>query len=175
MERVIQVINRMQTEGVISTYAIGGGIAAIYYLEPYQTDDIDVFIPVSGVAVSQVGLISLEPIFGYLKELGYVPLKEGIVIEDWLVQFIPTFESVQEEAISKALKVPFGKTETKIFPPEYLAAELLRSGRRKDHARVIALIEAKRVNLNSLRDIIKRHDLTEKWKAFAKQFDLEEE
>ena len=174
MERVIQVINRMQADGVISNYAIGGGIAAIYYLEPYQTDDIDVFIPVAAVAVGQVGLISLEPIFGYLKGLGYVPLREGVLIEDWLVQFIPTSESVQEEAISNALNVPFGKTEAKIFSAEYLAAELLRSGRRKDHARVIALIEAKKVNMNSLRDIIKRHDLTDKWKAFARQFDLEE-
>ena len=139
-----------------------------------QAHDIDVFIPVGTVAIGQVGLISLEPIFGYLKGLGYVPLKEGVLIEDWLVQFIPTFESVQEEAISRALNVPFGKTETRIFSPEYLAAELLRSGRRKDHARVIALIEAKKVNMNSLRDIIKRHNLADKWKVFARQFDLEE-
>src|SRR5205814_4542473 len=99
MERVIQVINRMEADGVIDNYAIGGGIAAVYYLEPYETDDIDVFIPVGTVAIAQVGLISLEPIFGYLKGLGYVPLKEGVLIEDWLVQLIPTFESVQEEAI----------------------------------------------------------------------------
>ncbi len=174
MERVIQVINRMEADGVIAKYAIGGGIAAIYYLEPYETDDIDVFIPVAAVAVGEAGLISLEPIYGYLRNLGYDPVREGVLIEDWLVQFIPTFESVQEEAISKSLKVPFGRTETKIFPPEYLAAELLRSGRRKDHARVIALIEAKKVNMNSLRDIIERHKLADKWKAFAKQFDLEE-
>jgi hypothetical protein len=40
MERVIQVINRMETDGVIENYAIGRGIAAIYYLEPYLTDDM---------------------------------------------------------------------------------------------------------------------------------------
>jgi len=44
MEKVIEVLNRMQADGVIEKFAIGGGIAAIYYLEPYQTDDIDVFI-----------------------------------------------------------------------------------------------------------------------------------
>jgi hypothetical protein len=97
MERVIQVINRMQADGIIGKYAIGGGIAAIYYLEPYDTDDIDVFIPIAAVAVDQVGLSSLEPIYGYLKNLGYHPVREGVLIEDWLVQFIPTFESVQEE------------------------------------------------------------------------------
>lgn len=70
MERVIQVINRMQADGVIENYAIGGGIAAVYYLEPYQTDDIDIFIPVSAVAFGEAGLVSLEPIYSYLNSLG---------------------------------------------------------------------------------------------------------
>ena len=56
MEKVIQVLNRMQADGVIEKYAIGGGIAAIYYLEPYQTDDIDVFV--LPVVVSEGGLVS---------------------------------------------------------------------------------------------------------------------
>jgi len=30
MEKVIQILNRMQADGVIEKYAIGGGIAAIY-------------------------------------------------------------------------------------------------------------------------------------------------
>jgi len=174
MERVIQVLNRMLADRVIENYAIGGGIAAIYYLEPYQTDDIDVFIPAVTVSVGEVGLISLEPIYSYLKELGFTPLKEGVVIEDWLVQFIPTFEPMQDEAISKSRRIKFGDTETNIFTAEHLAAELLRSGRRKDHLRVIALLESNHVNVQQLRSIINRYNLTEKWKKFARQFDLEE-
>ena len=173
MERVIRVINRMEADGVIANYAIGGGIAAVYYLEPYETDDIDVFIPAVAV-VGQAGLISLEPIYSYLKNLGYHPVKEGVLIEDWLVQFLPTFETVQEEAISQARRVTYGETETKIFAPEYLAAELLRSGRRKDHARVIALLEANEVNMGQFREIVGRHGLADKWKTFARQFQLEE-
>lgn len=174
MERVIQVINRMEADGVIDNYAIGGGIAAVYYLEPYETDDIDVFVPAVAVAVGQAGLISLEPIYGYLKNLGYLPVREGVVIEDWLVQFLPTFESIQEEAISQSRHVTFGKTETKIFAPEYLAAELLRSGRRKDHARVIDLIEGNHVDMRLFRELVNRHGLAEQWKTFANQFQLEE-
>jgi hypothetical protein len=173
VERVIQVINRMKADGVVENYAIGGGIAAIYYLEAYLTDDIDIFIPVASVSVGKAGLVSLEPIYGYLKGFGYLPSKEGVIIEDWLVQFIPTFEPMQEEAISKSRHVTYGETETNIFTAEYLAAELLRSGRRKDHVRVIALIESNRVDMEILRDIISRYGLTEKWKTFAKQFDLE--
>jgi hypothetical protein len=84
MEKVIRVLNRMQAEGVIEKYAIGGGIAAIYYLEAYHTDDIGVFI--SPVAVGGSGLVSLDPVYAYLETLGYHPVKEGVLIEDWLVQ-----------------------------------------------------------------------------------------
>jgi hypothetical protein len=174
MERAIQVINRMEADGVIDNYAIGGGIAAVYYLEPYETDDIDVFVPAVAVAVGQAGLISLEPIYNYLKNLGYTPMSEGVLIEDWLVQFLPTFESIQEEAISQSLRVKYGETETKIFAPEYLAAELLRSGRRKDHARVIDLLEGNHVDMRRFREIVGRHGLADKWKTFARQFRLEE-
>lgn len=174
MERVLQVINRMEADGVIDDYAIGGGIASIYYLEPYQTDDIDVFVPAFAVTVGQAGLISLEPIYGYLKILGYLPVREGVLIEDWLVQFLPTFESIQEEAILHSRHVTFGQTETKIFAPEYLAAELLRSGRRKDHVRVIDLLEGNHIDMKLFRDLISRHSLIDKWQKFARQFQLEE-
>ena len=164
----------MQADGVIENYAIGGGIAAIYYLEPYQTDDIDVFIPVSAVLVGSAGLISLEPIYGYLKRLGYEPTKEGVQVEDWLVQFIPTFERVQEEAIAESRRVTYGATETKIFTAEYLAAELLRSGRLKDKVRVMALIKGDDFDTNLFHEIVTKHGLADTWKKFALQFDLEE-
>ena len=174
MERVLQIINRMEADGVIENYAIGGGIAAIYYIEPYHTDDLDIFIPVSAVSVGAAGLISLEPIYAYLTQAGYEPAKEGVMIEDWLVQFIPTFESIQVEALQNTFSVRYGETETKIFSPEYLAAELLRSGRLKDHLRVIALFESGKMDKELFRDIIKRHHLSDKWTEFAKRFDQEE-
>jgi hypothetical protein len=174
MERVLQVINGMETAGVIENYAIGGGIAAIYYIEPYDTDDLDIFIPVSAVAVGKAGLISLKPIYFYLTQMGYHASKEGVLIEDWLVQFIPTFHPIQVEALQNTVHAKYGETETKIFSPEYLAAELLRSGRPKDHVRVLALLETDKLDRGLFHDIIKRHGLTGKWAAFAKRFEQEE-
>ena len=172
MEKVIQVINRMQEDGVIDKYAIGGGIATVYYLEPYETDDIDVFV--SPVVASQSGLVSLEPIYSYLAKLGYQAVREGVLIEDWLVQFVPVFTTVQEEAVVQARQVTYGDTHTFIFTAEFLAAELLRSGRRKDHARVIDLIEAGQVDMAMFRHIVFRHGIGEKWNEFAGRFNLEE-
>jgi hypothetical protein len=172
MEKILELLNRMQASGVIESFAIGGGIAAIYYLEAYSTDDIDVFI--SPVVVGERGLISFGHIYRYLEEQGYHPEKEYIRIEDWLVQFVPASESVQEEAVADAKRVTFGATHTLIFSAEHLAAELLRSGRRKDNERVAALIESEQMNRKLFRDIIERHGLIDKWKVFAARYDLEE-
>ena len=172
MEKVIQVLNRMQADGVIEKYAIGGGIAAIRYLEPYLTDDIDVFL--SPVVVSETGLISFGRIYSYLQELGYHPEKEYIRIGDWLVQFIFASESVQEEAVEHADRVAFAGIYTSMFSAEHLAAELLRSGRLKDLTRVAALLTSERMDMNKFRDIIRRHGLQEKWKQFASRYDFEE-
>ena len=171
MEKVLELLNRMQAERIIEKFAIGGGIAAIYYLEAYSTDDIDVFI--SPVVIGDAGLISFEHVYRYLQEQGYHPEKEYIRIEDWLVQFVPASESVQEEAIANARRVTFGATYTFIFSAEHLAVELLRSGRRKDNERVAALIESGQMDLKLFRDIIQRNGLIDKWEKFAARYDLE--
>jgi hypothetical protein len=172
MEKVIEILNRMQADGVIEKYAIGGGIAAIRYLEPYLTDDVDIFI--SPVVVGADGLVSFGRIYSYLDELGYKPEKEYIEIEGWLVQFVPASESVQEEAVAKAERVAFAGEYTPIFSCEHLAAELLRSGRLKDHMRVVALLESEQMDMEVFHDIIRRHGLAEKWKEFAARNNLEE-
>ena len=173
MEKVIEVLNRMQADGVFEKFAIGGGIAAIYYLEPYQTDDIDVFfLP---VFFGDSGLVSLEPIYSYLDKLGYHSVEEGvgILIEDWPVQFIPIGESVQEEAVVKARRVAFGDNRTPVFTAEHLAAELLRSGRLKDLVRVIDLMKSDQFDAALFQDVVQRHGLSAKWKEFVVRFDLE--
>jgi hypothetical protein len=76
MEKVLQLLNRMQTEGVIEKFAIGGGIGAIYYLEPYSTDDIDVFL--SSILLEQTGLVPFAGIYAYLEKQGYHPEREYI-------------------------------------------------------------------------------------------------
>lgn len=169
MEKVIQVLNQMQADGVFDKYAIGGGIAAIYYLEPYQTDDIDVFI--SPVLVGESGLISFGSMYAYLEDLGYYPEGESILIEDWLVQFLPGSEPVQEEAVINAKQVRFGDALAMIFSAEYLAAEWLRSGREKDWNRVLALLRSESLDEKVFMEIIARHGFIERFNVFAARYD----
>jgi len=42
--QTIAVINKMQADGIIEKYAIGGAVGAAFYLKPDTTKDIDVYI-----------------------------------------------------------------------------------------------------------------------------------
>jgi len=64
----------------------------------------------------------------------------------------------------------FEGTQTLIFSAEHLAAELLRSGRLKDHLRVVALLESEQMNMDTFHEIISRNKLVEKWGAFSTRY-----
>ncbi|MDI6738957.1 MAG: hypothetical protein QME74_01160 [Candidatus Edwardsbacteria bacterium] len=44
MQEAIRVINQLKADDIIKDYAIGGGMAAIYYAETRLTYDLDVFV-----------------------------------------------------------------------------------------------------------------------------------
>ena len=57
----------------------------------------------------------------------------------------------------QADRVAFAGSYTSMFSAEHLAAELLRSGRLKDHARVLDLLKSEQMDMNIFRGIIHRH------------------
>lgn len=167
MEKTIAVINQLESEGLIQRYAIGGAVAATRYIEPIQTYDLDLFVL---LPVSPSGLVSLTPIYTYLAQRGYAPQGEGIVIEGWPVQFLPIYDEVTEEALVRAVEVEFGSTPTRVFSAEYLAAIMLKTGRPKDHARLIQFLEFSALDRTTFEQIVARHGLTAKWEIFRKRF-----
>jgi hypothetical protein len=66
MKASLEVINRMEADGLIGGHAIGGAVGATFYLEPVATLDIDIF-----VSFQKGGLISLSPIYDCLTAQGY--------------------------------------------------------------------------------------------------------
>jgi hypothetical protein len=78
VKETLKITNEMQADGVIGKYAIGGAVGATMYLEPAATLDVDIFalIPAS----SESPLLSLTPIYDYLKARGGVIEYEHIKI-----------------------------------------------------------------------------------------------
>jgi hypothetical protein len=156
----------MVKDGVIQQYAIGGAVAAIFYIEPINTNDLDVFFHVSD---SSPGLDILAPLYEYLSGLGYKGQREAIDIEGWPVQFLPVFNPLLEEAVEQAKEVRFQRAKTRVMQAEHLVAIMLQTGRLKDHARIAQFIEHEAVDQKLLADILERHGLIKKWEKLKRQ------
>jgi len=167
MEKTILVLNEMQSAGVIGRYAIGGAVAAFFYIEPGTTFDLDVFIAWEPGAE---GLLNLGPIYAYLLERGYRAERETIMIEGWAVQFLPPGSALTREALKEAQPVAIGQIPTSIFTKEHLMAICLETGRPKDIARLVQFVEEGDPNEEKLFAILDRHGLRAKWKNFRARF-----
>jgi hypothetical protein len=163
MEKTLKVINKMEADGLIVKYAIGGAIAVLFHAEPVLTYDMDVFC---FLPKADGKLLTLSPIYSYLKEKGYREEKEHIIIEGLPVQFIPAYNDLIAEAVIRAKKTRFKRTPTKVVRAEYLMAILLQTDRPKDRARLAQLLEQASIDLAALAGILKRYGLESKWQKF---------
>ena len=90
MEKTLQVLNRMEADGVIRRYAIGGAIAATFYVEPISTFDLDIFFTIDDASDK---FLLLTQLYDYLAALGYSGACEAMDIEGWPVHVLPAFNS----------------------------------------------------------------------------------
>ncbi len=166
MKKVFQLLNEMVRDGEMSNYAIGGAIAAVFYVEPFATQDIDVFVMMKPEAS---GLVTTIPGWDYLKAHGYKEIRgEAVVVEDWPVQFIPVSNALEEEAFLNAATLDFEGEPVRVVLAEHLVAIMLRTGRLKDLARVEMFLSQDAVDQNVVLDIVGRHKLEKQWAEFTK-------
>jgi hypothetical protein len=167
-QAALKVVNQMQAASVIGKYAIGGAVAATFYLEPAATLDIDIFISFKDVPKGY--LVSLDPIFNYLKPLGHKVEDAHVVIGGWQVQFLPADDDLYHEALSQAVETNVGKVKTRVMTAEHLMAIALKTGRGKDFIRLEQFVQGKIFDGEKLDEILARHKLVAKWKQFNDKY-----
>ena len=155
MKATLAVLSDLEREGVFRRYAIGGAMGAMFYVEPVVTYDMDVFVVLSTVR----GLLTLTPIYEVLRQRGYEPQDECILIEGVPVQFLPAYNPLVEEALEQARAVEVEGVPTRVLPLEHLIARALQTGRLKDRARVQLLMAEGAVNTGRLAEICGRYGL----------------
>lgn len=165
MKETLEIINRMQADGVIAKYAIGGAVGATFYIEPAATLDVDVFVILPEVASG-----ALVDLYQYLAKRGHKPDREHIVIGTWPVQFLHASNALEEETLSEAISTEVDGVPTRVMSAEHLVAIALRTARSKDHARILQFLEHKAVDDAKLRSVLSRHDLMPKWEKFRARY-----
>jgi hypothetical protein len=175
MKQTLEVVNRMEADGIVSRYAIGGAVAAYNYVEPAVTEDLDILISLDKHPQQpKSGLVALGPVLSYLQQRGYSEFrKEGLVIEGWPVQFLPVADDLDAEALAQAEEVEIeinpteGSVKCRVLQPQHIVATALRTGRPKDRIRIAQFLEENAVELDALCDVIGRHGLQQAWRTFC--------
>ena len=164
MRNVFRLLNEMVRDGEIENYAVAGAIAAIFYIEPFATQDVDIFV---SMEVDPSGLVTQIPGWEYLRARGYSEIRgEAVVVEDWPVQFIPISNALEEEAYLNAAAVEFEGEQVRVVLAEHLVAIMINVGRLKDLARAQMFLAQDAVDRELLLEIIGRHGLQSKWAEF---------
>ena len=168
MKATLEAINQMQADGIIGKYAIGGAVGATFFLEPAATLDVDVFVSLPTAAGGL--LVSLAPIYDYLKTHGGTVQDECIVIGGWPVQFIPPKDDLEREAVEESIPTSVDGINTWVMSAQHLVAIALRTGRTKDYIRILQFLEQDAVDKAKLYSVLEHHGLTAKWQQFERKY-----
>lgn len=165
MEKTLKFIKELKEKKVLKDFSIGGGIAALYYIEPLLTYDLDIFfIPIKD------GIDVLAPIYQYLKEKGFKAKKEHVLIEGVPVKFIPVYNELVKEAVQYSDEAKYGRIKTRVLGLEYLIAVMLQTFRPKDRERLVKIFEEAKIELKLLKKILRKYGLYDKYVQFKELY-----
>lgn len=151
---VLRAANDLVTANLVEDYALGGALAAIYYVEPFTTYDADIFFVPSDKTLSA----GLPAIYKHLRSKGWRVEREHLLVKDFPVQFLAA-SGLSEEAVRNAHPIEYEGVSAKVFRPEYIVAIAVSVGRHKDWARVEQLLEQAKIDKSMLDDILRRYNL----------------
>jgi hypothetical protein len=166
MKLALQAINDLEREGLILSAAIGGAMGATFYLEPVSTFDLDIFV----VFRHEPLILTLTPIYDFLRARGHRPEGDAVVIGNWPVQFLPAETPLLREAVEQARTVDYEGVPARVMSAEHLMAIAVQTGRAKDHARLVAFVESGVADPARLDDILARHGMKPTWQRFASRY-----
>ena len=166
MQAVCDILEQLVREGSLKRYAIGGATAAGIHGEPLATRDVYVFVFIDPPPGSL--LVSLEPLYNRLAELGFREFdEEAILIHGFPVQFLSASPGLETEAVEDAVELKWENHSIRVMRPEHLAAIALTVGRPKDRARLVYLVELSVFGRQRFADILARHSLQNRWHEWA--------
>lgn len=160
---VFRVLDDMISKHVISDYAVGGAVASIFYVEPRDTFDLDIFFILSGEPSS--ALRRLEAIYEYAHRNGYETDAEFIRIHDWAVQFLEASSPLWIDAVRTANELEFEGVRASVIKPEYLAMMMVETGRPKDWLRLADFVENDVLDMGHFEELLRQYVFLDKWNA----------
>lgn len=151
---VLRAANELVAAGLIEDWALGGALAAIYYVEPFTTYDADIFF----IPNDQSLTAGIPVIYAHLQAQGWQVEREHLLVKGFPVQFLAA-GGLTEEAVRAAEKIDFEGVPAKVFRAEHIIAIAASVGRAKDRARIEQLLQQADLDKSYLAEVLHRHKL----------------
>jgi len=154
MAEVLRAANDLVAERIILDYAIGGAIAAIFYVEPFTTFDIDLFYKPATNSLDA----DIPKIFSTLQSGGWKVDGAHLLCSGFPVRFLAV-SGLTAEALEYAVSTEFEGVPTKVFRAEHIIAIAAQVGRPKDKSRIAQMLDQTEIDRDQLRKILERHKI----------------
>lgn len=151
---VLRSANGLVAAKLIEDWALGGALAAIYYVEPFATYDADIFF----IPADKSLAAGLPAIYAHLQSQGWQVEREHLLVSGFPVQFLAA-RGLTEEAVREARRIEFEGVPAKVFRAEHIVAIAAGVGRPKDKARIEQLLQQADLDKTKLESILQRHKL----------------
>ena len=154
LAEVLQAANGLVAAKLIEDWALGGALAAIYYVEPFTTYDADIFF----IPADRGLTAGIPAIYAHLQAQGWQAEREHLLVRGFPVQFLAA-RGLTEEAVHEAERIDYEGVPAKVFRAEHLVAIAASVGRPKDKARIEQLLQQADLDKTRLENILQRHRL----------------
>jgi len=151
---VLRAANGLVGAGLVEDWALGGALAAIYYVEPFATYDADIFFIPKGKGLTA----GIPAIYAHLQAQGWQVEHEHLLLRGFPVQFLVA-GGLTEEAVREAERIDYEGVPAKVFRAEHIVAIAASVGRAKDKARIEQLLQQADLDKTQLEKILQRHKL----------------
>lgn len=154
LAEVLRVANDLVAAKLIDDWALGGALAAVYYVEPFATYDADVFF----IPTDRGLTAGIPAIYAHLQAQGWQIEGDHLLVRGFPVQFLAA-QGLTEEAVREAETIEFEGVPAKVFRAEHIVAIAASVGRQKDKARIEQMLQQAQLNKTRLGNILQRHKL----------------
>lgn len=167
MKKTLQILNELVELKIIKDYAIAGGMAQFYYVEPSVTYDLDLIV---NLVPEENPLAPLSNLYKWVSKNNYKTEGEHIIIAGIPVQFLLAYNDLVAEALTNRVPVTLFDEKTYILSAEYLMAIMLQTWRPTDRERLVRFFNEADYDEIKFNDIISRFDLLNKYQNFKNKF-----
>ncbi len=151
---VFRAANGLAAAGLIQDWALGGALAAVYYVEPFATYDADIFFIPKGKDLSA----GMPAVYAQLQSQGWQVEREHLLFREFPVQFLAS-HGLTEEAVREAESIDYEGVPAKIFRAEHIIAIAVTVGRAKDKARIEQFLQQAEFDQAYLENVLRRYKL----------------